>query len=131
MTSVRFGPMAMRRTLTSLMVLAMAAILPVVTIAGVCETSASCCTPSAADHARLARANCCADPCADVTRESSTAADAAKQTQRLERADADGLSMIGVASELAMPGRSVDKARSPESPPDLDRRLASLSLLLI
>lgn len=120
----------MRRTLPSLMVLVMAAILPVVTIAGVCGAEAKCCAPASTDQARLSRANCCADPCADVTREATSAADAAKQSHRLDRG-IDEVSTVAITSHLPARAAAVDASAAAPSPPDLDRRLASLSILLI
>ena len=130
MTSVRFGRESMRRNLTSLMILAMAVLLPVVTIAGVCAVEPQCCVAASADEARLIRADCCADPCADVTRDTSTTADAATQNQRLDRGS-DQVPTVALSPQIAAPAAASGDSAAAPSPPDLDRRLASLSILLI
>lgn len=128
MTPVRFGRLSMRRTLTTLMVLAMAAILPIVTIAGVCGAEATCC--ASAPGPVLNRADCCPDPCADVTREGTSASDAAKQSIRIDRMT-DEASTVAMTSSVPASPYSAEGSASEPSPPDLDRRLASLSILLI
>ena len=117
----------MRKAAAILVVLAVAMIVPVVSIAGACGPKPPCCKASASDEVRITRESCCAASCASSTveaREGTTAS----LIQRVE------IQMVAIASVDSQPAtsESVDRiAAHSAAPPSLNRRLATLSLLII
>lgn len=124
----RFLRPEMRKAAAILVVLAVAMIVPVVSIAGACGPKPPCCKASTSDEVRITRESCCGPAsCASTTvesRESSTPS----LIQRVE------IQMVAIASVDSQPEtpESVDRiAAHSASPPSLNRRLASLSTLII
>ncbi|HVR42867.1 MAG TPA: hypothetical protein VMS56_05420 [Thermoanaerobaculia bacterium] len=118
----------MRRLTTTLLLLVLASIIPIAVVAAVCGPETPCCRKQDAAEPVLARPDCCSAPCVDTPRETREPGDAAKQI-RLDRPELARNAEIGPSIVPPSPSPVTDEAPLPA--PDLDRRLASLSLLLI
>jgi hypothetical protein len=117
----------MRKAAAILVVLAVAMIVPVVSIAGACGPKPPCCKAGTSDELRITRESCCAPAsCASSTVE------AREGTPSLvQRVEIQMLAIASVDSQPATP-QSVDRiAAHSAAPPSLNRRLATLSILII
>lgn len=124
----RFPEPKMRKAAAILVVLAVAMIVPVVSVAGACGPKPPCCKASASDEVRITRESCCAPAsCASSTveaREGTT-------PSLIQRVEIQMVAIANVDSQAATP-ESVDRiAAHSAAPPSLNRRLATLSLLII
>jgi hypothetical protein len=117
----------MRKAAAILVVLAVAMILPVVSIAGACGPKPPCCKASTSDELRITRESCCAPAsCASSTVEAREGT-----TSLVQRVEIQMVAIASVDSEPATP-QSVDRiAAHAAVPPSLNRRLATLSILII
>lgn len=118
----------MRRAAAILVVFAVAVIIPVISIAGACGPKPPCCGTSSGEPA-LTRGTCCVpDTCASSTREARDG-NTVPSSQRASLQQADVVSPLPAVQTSApeFPLLSEDEAREP----DIHRRLASFSLLLI
>lgn len=118
----------MRKAAAILVVLAVAMIVPVVSIAGACGPKPPCCKASASDEVRIARESCCGPAsCASTTVESREST----HPSLIQRVEIQMVVIASVDSQPASP-ESVDGiAAHAAAPPTQNRRLATLSLLII
>ncbi|MFN2238456.1 MAG: hypothetical protein ABR524_03605 [Thermoanaerobaculia bacterium] len=118
----------MRNAAAILLVLAVAMIVPVMSIAGACGPKPPCCKASASDETRITRESCCAPAsCASSTveaREGTT-------PSLIQRVEIQMVAIANVDTQAAAP-EPLDRIDAHSAvPPSLNRRLATLSILII
>lgn len=114
----------MRTVVTLLLAVSLLTVAtPVIAAAGDCGPNPPCCR--AATSPSIGNQGCCpVDTCIDVPRERSEMAPA----PRVDPPEVPRISVTLTASNASLPASEI---ASPLLPPDLHRRLASLSVLLI